>query len=443
MLTMSVSGLADSVETLGEVFAGTLCAVTDAGYRPEFEVSVGRLREVGLVSREKDDSFHATPLGVAAALTALGCDQAEFLSRAVRERYPGSGFGWIALVLAAPGGTLPAGMLSRYEFAESAPLRLLYQHFDHLLEEARILTGDDPTAGRLDYRLLVRLKAALLLEQWREQTPVQELEERYGVHLGQIVHVGEAVAHLIAGLGRVIEALDNSVSTARELRDLAFSVRFGLAAELREVQRWFGGVLTRSDMIRLGAAGLRSVPELLEVSDEELSGVFSSERKILKIRKKITSLKEEIDMRQTAISTHTAPQGRPAPGVAPGSIEIDGTYEKERYLVLVDGYPVRLTGKSFKYFVKLAWSRIQRDTGWIYKEDIEAGFNQARYLYRMKNEINDGLAAPWAAIENNRLGYYRLNVDREAIKLNMENLRSHPDFEVRSMFAGQRDRVVN
>ncbi len=117
----------------------------------------------------------------------------------------------------------------------------------------------------------------------------------------------------------------------------------------------------------------------------------------------------------------------------PELVEIDGTFDRERYLVKINGYPVRLTGKSFKYFTKLAWSRLKRDSGWVYKEDIEVGFNQARYLYRMKNEINANLSSNWPIVENNRLGYYRLDIDPEKIRINMQNLSNHPDYEIRSL----------
>ena len=136
-------------------------------------------------------------------------------------------------------------------------------------------------------------------------------------------------------------------------------------------------------------------------------------------------------------------QGMPAFTSKPESIVIDGTYERERYLVQINGFPVRLTGKSFKYFVKLAWSRMNRDSGWVYKEDIEMGFNQARYLYRMKNEISAGLNMDWPVFENNRLGYYRLKVEPAQISVNMDNLRNHPDYELSCMFSGQRSEPVN
>jgi len=64
------------------------------------------------------------------------------------------------------------------------------------------------------------------------------------------------------------------------------------------------------------------------------------------------------------------------------------------------------------------------------------GFNQARYLYRMKNEIAIGFRSAWPIIENNRLGYYRLQVEPGKIRMNQDNLKSHPDWEIRSLFAG-------
>ena len=119
--------------------------------------------------------------------------------------------------------------------------------------------------------------------------------------------------------------------------------------------------------------------------------------------------------------------------IEPELIEVDGSFDRERYLVKIDGFPVRLTGKSFKYFTKLAWSRLNHGSGWVYKEDIEIGFNQARYLYRMKNEIKAGLKSCWPVVENNRLGYYRLRISPDKIKINVENLMDFPDIEVQGL----------
>jgi hypothetical protein len=188
-------------------------------------------------------------------------------------------------------------------------------------------------------------------------------------------------------------------------------------------------------------AGIESLEELCQADLDTIKSATPNDNKYNKLKE---LLKQELSMHTKAavVESHNGSVMPPVIG-KPESIEIDGAYERERYLVKINGFPVRLTGKSFKYFIKLAWSRLNRDSGWIYKEDIEIGFNQARYLYRMKGEISNGLNIKWPVIENNRLGYYRLNIDPAAISINAENLKNHPDYEVRSLVSGRSAGTVN
>lgn len=143
-------------------------------------------------------------------------------------------------------------------------------------------------------------------------------------------------------------------------------------------------------------------------------------------------------LRQVRPETNYPAAGGHSTHAEPGAVqllEIDGSSERERYVIRINGRPLRLTAKSFKYLAKLAWWRANNPaaSGWVYKEDIEVGYNQARYLYRMKNEITDALGFNWPAVENNRLGYYRLNAEPEKVRINIANLQNHPDYELRQM----------
>ncbi|HSG98617.1 MAG TPA: hypothetical protein VLB27_01115, partial [candidate division Zixibacteria bacterium] len=130
--------------------------------------------------------------------------------------------------------------------------------------------------------------------------------------------------------------------------------------------------------------------------------------------------------------TAVAPRSRTFAGAAtPQRVAIDGAAQGERFLLRIDGIPVALTGKSFKYFVRLAAGRFLSEDGWVYKDDIEQGFNQARYLYRMRREIEAGLPGyRWPVYENNRLGYYRLGLAAAAVEVNLEALAASDDFEI-------------
>lgn len=92
-----------------------------------------------------------------------------------------------------------------------------------------------------------------------------------------------------------------------------------------------------------------------------------------------------------------------------------------------------LSMKSFSYLFKLSWARLRKEHGWIHKDNIEGGDNQARYIYRMKNEIIDGSLLQWKVFESNRNGSYRLNIDPGAISIHFENLTDYPDYQIRTM----------
>jgi DEAD/DEAH box helicase/Helicase conserved C-terminal domain len=161
------------------------------------------------------------------------------------------------------------------------------------------------------------------------------------------------------------------------------------------------------------------------------------------------STEEERNMREQVMTEHPpqvvshAPLGAgkagvpiTALGLVPCSLHVDGASRGERFMLRVDGLPVALTGKSFKYLIKLVCARLSQTEGWIYKDDIEIGFNQARYLYRMRREIAAQLPGyRWSVYENNRLGYYRLALDSAAIDVNRETLLNSPDYEVAQVAA--------
>ena len=390
------------------------------------------------------DDYFPTALGQAVARTGLPVAAAVcYLDKLDTDR-PETPFGWTALALSSPHWVLPPGILSRSEQRHNMPLKSLYQLFDDRVTETRFLIGHDYQREPLPYRVAASLKALLLLDEWSRLTPVRRLEERYQLHLGQIMHLGETAGHLVASLATLITAIDAETLAGRQLSALAFSFRTGLPITLQELHQHLGNILNRSDFAALQKAGINILSDLADTPVTELAQLIKGDYKLKQITDKLQTLKEEINM--SLHGTTSAPRldvNSAVASVVPELVEIDGSPDGERYLVRINGFPIKLTGKSFKYFAKLACSRAKGDAGWIYKEDIEVGFNQARYLYRMKNEVGASLNFAWPMIENNRLGYYRLNVDPAKIQINLDNLRSHPDYEVRILVGDQTPGTVN
>jgi len=426
LLHLTGCGLAENKTELAAALGRTFRATDSENVSFDIEPALETLSENKLVTVE-DESVAVTTRGRAVVRSGLSVREGVHYRTCLARAYPETPLGWTALALSSPAWDLPPGFLTRAEQVENRPLKMLYQRFEPMVGEVAFILPEDHRRRPLEYRQAAALKALLLLDEWCRLVPVQRLEEQYQAHLGQIAALGETAAHLVTALAVLIEAEDRESRTAAQLRDRAFSLRLGLPVGMRSMQRRLGGILNRADFGRLQKAGIESLAGLCRWPPEERSKIIKPEAKLKSLNNKIDLLKEEVNM-QLAVS-----ENRPMVFTDPEMVEIDGSFDRERYLVRINGFPVRLTGKSFKYFTKLAWSRLNIDAGWIYKEDIEIGFNQARYLYRMKNEISASLNMDWPLIENNRLGYYRLNIEPGKIKINRDNLRKHPDYEIRQM----------
>lgn len=444
VLNMVATGLASDTDELNHLIQCTLYALTNANrdYSPMLEEAVIRLGKCELLEIV-DAHIAASPTGLAVAKTGLTVPQAEYFINTLKEPHPQTSYGWIALALGAPDWNLPPGILTRYERSQNGSLKMLYRQYDYLIEEACFLVDCSHHREPLKASVAGRLKSMMVLYEWINMTPVQELEEQFQIHLGQIMSLGDKAAHFVTSLSHLLTAVDQNHPAQEELEELSFCLRHGLSFSLEQLYRSFGNILVRSDFIAMHASGIKTIGDLADYPPEQLSQVIKGRGKLIYFNEKLNTLKEEVDMQPQVHQNTNNTQATPALTSKPESIVIDGSYERERYLVRINGFPVRLTGKSFKYFVKLAWSRMNRDTGWVYKEDIEMGFNQARYLYRMKNEITAGINLDWPVFENNRLGYYRLKMEPAQISINMDNLKDHPDFELSRMFSNQGSEPIN
>jgi replicative superfamily II helicase len=444
VLSMVVAGLASDRTSLSELRRRTLKARLDRSTcggddsYPQLDTALVVLHDGELVTTDEAGRLAPTPIGAATAGSGLGVAETIHYRRRLDTRgYPETVFGWTCLALGSPNWVPPPGMLSWYEQVNNLPVKMLYRRFDHSVEEAIGLLPENHRRQPLDYRRAAALKGALLLDEWCRLVPVQKLEERFRLHLGQIQSLGSTAAHLVAALGSLIRAGDRESDRPPLLNQQAFSLRFGLPPSFETMHRHLSGVLQRSDFLAIHGRGIESFEEVAAMSCEMLEGLLDDMDKSNTVYEICNNLKEEVDM-QSATAQVSAPVGH-----QPQLVEIDGAYEADRYLVRINGFPVHLTGKSFKYLTKLAWSRVNDDSGWVYKDDIEVGFNQARYLYRMKNEIASGFKSDWPIIENNRLGYYRLHIAPDKIKLNIDSLKDHPDYELRRLFeaGGETDRM--
>nr|MBN2278884.1 DEAD/DEAH box helicase [candidate division Zixibacteria bacterium] len=437
VLDLIVSGLgADMSRLLSTVNNMLYYRCHGALTENEIEPVVAELQTAGLIR----SSLEATPLGAAVAESGIKIESARHYLRLLDEKQPATMVGWLFLALSASEFDVArSGMLSP-EYYRRTYERVLHRHFSEYIGEISAYSEIDIGREPLGYRMMALLKAVFMLTDWAGKLPVSRLERRYRLHHGQILNQAETAAWLLASLGRLIHARDCHSRIPAELADLAFRVQFGIDPAMKEIHCLTGDILNRADYGMLEERNIRSLDDLRWTPEESLREIIRPENKFRRLKKEIDNLEQEDKMQETTSSQMIPMRGIKggsnsfinSAGSRPSLLELDGSYERERYLVRIDGFPVRLTGKSFKYLAKLASSRIHGNDGWIYKDDIEIGFNQARYLYRLKQEMKAG-GVGWGIFENNRLGYYRLDLDPGRVKLNLHNLKSHSDYELRQI----------
>ena len=105
-----------------------------------------------------------------------------------------------------------------------------------------------------------------------------------------------------------------------------------------------------------------------------------------------------------------------------------------RHEVILLGLSVALSGTSFYYLFQLAAHALTRPGQWLSRRDIEDTENQARYIYRLRQELSSSADGRRLVI-NNRNGGYRLALDPRQIRFDASCLLLHPDARVRKRAA--------
>lgn len=114
-----------------------------------------------------------------------------------------------------------------------------------------------------------------------------------------------------------------------------------------------------------------------------------------------------------------------------GPLTLDGQSMRARFTVALGDHICALRAKSFKYLFALAAARWLRDDGWIDKRDVEAGENQIKYFYQLRQELKAAYDGAQRLIENDGAGRYRLALPPGMIRFNLERIACFPDGEIK------------
>ncbi len=268
---------------------------------------------------------------------------------------------------------------------------------------------------KADAQIISRMRLAMALRDWKNGTEIREIEQSYRLFAGTIQSSAETVAWLAESAATIGSAIRVEKRRIARLKRMSFSVKHGLPSEIRKLIGPLNGLLSRSEFMLLHESGICRPVELLQSDRKFLSSIIP-ENKLEEVMTRILSEKNGLGARMAE----------------PGEVKLrmTATPVRDRYRIYWKGSPLNLTSKSFKYLFKLAAWRMLESNGWIDKEQLEPGFNQARYLYNLKKEIGNPKVSGSGLIENDRKGGYRLCLEPGEIELDLNGVRQLGDFEL-------------
>jgi len=324
--------------------------------------------------------------------------------------------------------------LSFYELDSKVYQRKLKDKLSYgsILDQELKALLNDPV--QMTLKQLSRLKLSLFFCDWLTPAPVFDLENEYGLRSGFISQSAQELAWLLDSASAIARILDSGKKSEvgsrrleKFLKDLASQVQFGINQEMVEIAKLKVSGLGRDYLWKLSLKGVTSKNQIKEMGLDELKKIIPE--------KVAYRLKEEIKMQKPGYISRGVLQYAPTSNFwkresATGGLVLDGSLIGGKYTVIISGRRFLLTHKSFKYLFKLAWSAFKKEDGWIHKLDLEEGENQGKYIYRLKKELSN---SGKTFIENNRIGSYRLNLEKGQIQFNKKISDNFQDYEIKQL----------
>ncbi len=351
----------------------------------QFRVSaaINRSIDMGLVARGSDGRLTTTPYGRAAAAAGIDTRTAASLSDWVRRAELRD---WPDLDLLVTAATAcetrdaPMG-LSQAEFAHCGYAEELAQRV------AGCDCGIDGTLARLvrreaapSFDEIRAIKLALVVDDWIQQSPLYEIEERFNTLSGQVISGTEHIAWLVQSSAAIAEAFGSRASFVDRVKILALRVQRGVGDELIDLARARAFRLGRTALLALDADGLTTADALLDVPTDFLAQHVSHE--------------DAVALQQWAVNSHTPSSrstgGEAAPPASPPTLLIDTRMPNEIWL---DGARIELQDKQFQLILVLAESAgrcvpydaiYDRIWGDVVVEPNQMSFQKSRLMERIR-----------------------------------------------------------
>ncbi len=362
-----------------------------------------------------DDTIATSPIGILISRRGVSVASGMMVVSFCRKYHFPDRLSWLYFALSLPDANQLPVYLNRDELENGRYRRLLREY---VATNAAVSDELQKMAG-CEYVLAdeqnLRLKAAFLLLGWVTDQSTADIELDFGVNVGSILQLAETVSWLLDTSASVAALLDRPADLVDQLRQTAQSISAGFDlpdtaladAGFDAEQRDLVWQLFNAGIVSLEHFCAANRDRITEIAGEEIAGKL-----IDKFTAKDTNANqssEEVDMSQ---------------------LRLRGLMRGDRVYFNFSNREIDITPKSYNYLFKLTVARLLNPEGWLSKDEIEPGFNQAKNIYRVKQELKRFATGLESRIENNGSGFYRINLSPEQIKIDFDSMKAFCDLEL-------------
>ncbi len=363
------------------------------------------------------EQLEPSPLGQLLCARGIGAASAVRVQEFIANYSGGDDLSWCFFALSLP----EAGQVHLYRHQTEDQAAEMRRQLSHYIERHHGVSDQLRSMVAGDFVLreneLLCLKGAFLLCDWICEMTTLEVEERYHCPLGSIVQLSETAGWLLDAIAALGELLNRPGEPVARLRQLAAAVRCGFdLPDSIYARAGFAG--EERDLVwQLFSSGWTEAGQFVAAHRARLAQAIGE--------RTADRLIERFENFQKEISTTDGKEETPMP-----MLKLRGDMRGERVHIHFDNSEIDLTPKSFNYLYKLGAARLTKPDGWLSKDEIEPGFNQAKNIYRVKQELKRFATGLEERIENNKSGFYRLNLKPDQIKIDIDSMKAYSDLEL-------------
>lgn len=393
LLEFVVAGAASTADELKKLWAATFYAATHREESLDIVSAVRELIETGFLQSTAADRFEPTALGRATVHSGVSVESARAFAGAAIDPGYDDPARWVQLVL---------------HLSECATLQ-----WPPAKSQRDLLTRPtDPGMSRAN-------RMADLVCGWQEGRPVADLERMFGLPAGVIQQNMHTIAWLLDAAARITLAVRGPERRVRTLIRGSFEIQHGVPYAAR---KWLARAyrrLDRDDILELVHAGFVTPDTWLEARSDQSPLNLSIDL--------IDLLNQCSESENVMAQTHDRNRNDSS---SDPRLVVDGVRKGERREIRWGGRRIALTPKCFKFLAKLAVARAAQPNRWVTRDELERGENQARYLHRLKGELESQCADIPTLWENNRRGGYRLQLEPSRLVIDWNALMDFDDFDL-------------